>query len=87
MASKAALIGLARSLTAPLAPHGVMVNTVAPALVETEMLPGDAGDLAAHVPVGRLGRPEEVAQAVTAIVENPFITAQTISVDGGRHPC
>src|ERR687885_1694309 len=89
-ASKAALIGLARALAAPLAPHGVTVNAVAPALIEGgETLPGDEEarrQLASRIPVGRLGRPEEVAEVVRAIVENPFITAQTVSVDGGLHP-
>ncbi len=58
-ASKAALIGLARSLAGPLTPHGVTVNAVAPALIEGgETLPGDENSreqLAARVPVGRLG--------------------------------
>lgn len=89
-ASKAALVGLARSLASPLAPHGVTVNAVAPALVEdTGTLPGDEdsrGQLAELIPVGRLGQPEEVASIVSAIVENPYITAQTVSVDGGMHP-
>lgn len=90
-ASKAALVGLARSLAAPLAPRGVTVNAVAPALVEdTGTIPGDDEDsrrqLAELIPVGRLGRPEEVAAIVRAVVENPYITAQTISVDGGMHP-
>lgn len=84
-ASKAAQIGLARSLAGPLAPHGVAVNAVAPALVQTEALPGGA-ELAEKLPVGRLGAPEEVAEAVYGLVANPFITAQTISVDGGMHP-
>ncbi len=89
-ASKAALIGLTRALAAPLAPHGITVNAVAPALIEGgETLPGDEEarrQLANRIPVGRLGRPEEVAEAVRAIVENPFITAQTVSIDGGLHP-
>ncbi|MBA2713280.1 MAG: SDR family oxidoreductase, partial [Rubrobacteraceae bacterium] len=89
-ASKAALIGLSRSLAASLAPHGVTVNTVAPALIEGgATLPGgeeEHSSLAANIPVGRLGTPEEVAQAVHAIVANPFITAQTVSVDGGMYP-
>ena len=88
-ASKAALIGLARALAAPLAPHGVTVNAVAPALVEGGTLPGGAEvrrDLANKVPVGRLGEPDDVARMARAVVENPFVTAQTISVDGGFHP-
>jgi 3-oxoacyl-[acyl-carrier protein] reductase len=88
--SKAGLIGLARALAGPLAPHGVTVNAVAPALIEGgETLPGDEESrrqLAELIPVGRLGSPEEVAEAVLSLVSNPFITAQTISVDGGMHP-
>ena len=89
-ASKAALIGLARALAAPLAPYGVTVNAVVPALIEGgATLPGDEEahrQLAEHVPVGRLGRPEEVAEAVLSLVSNPFITSQTLSVDGGLYP-
>ena len=88
-ASKAAQMGLARALAAPLAPHGVTVNAVAPALIEGGTLPGGEEtrrNLADRVPVGRLGEPEEVAGMVCAIVENPFVTAQTISVDGGLYP-
>jgi len=89
--SKAGLIGLARALAGPLAPNGVTVNAVAPALIEGgETLPGDEESrrqLAELIPVGRLGSPEEVAEAVLSLVSNPFITAQTVSVDGGMHPC
>lgn len=88
-ASKAALIRLARALANPLAPHGVTVNAVAPALIETGMLPGDdeaRKELAGRIPVGRLGRPEEVTEAILSLVSNPFVTAQTVSVDGGMHP-
>lgn len=89
-ASKAALIGLSHSLAVSLAPHGVTVNAVAPALIEGgATLPGGEEEhrkLAENVPVGRLGMPEEVAQTVHAIATNSFITAQTISVDGGMYP-
>ena len=89
-ASKTALIGLARALAGPLAPYGVTVNAVAPALIEGgATLPGGEEthrQLAEQIPVGRLGRPEEVAEAVLSLVSNPFITAQTLSVDGGLYP-
>jgi 3-oxoacyl-[acyl-carrier protein] reductase len=88
--SKAGLIGLVHALADPLAPHGVTVNAVAPALIEGgETLPGDEEprrQLAELIPVGRLGSPDEVAEAVLSLVSLPFITAQTVSVDGGMHP-
>lgn len=87
-ASKAGLIGLAHALAAPLAPHGVTVNAVAPALIETDMLTADPRlqALGSQIPAGRLGRPGEIADMVAAIVANGYLTAQTISVDGGMHP-
>jgi 3-oxoacyl-[acyl-carrier protein] reductase len=90
-ASKAALIGLTHSLAGSLSPHGVTVNAVAPALIgQTGMIPGSAEEaeerVVGKVPVGRFGRPEEVAEAVLMLAANPFITAQTLSVDGGLHP-
>jgi 3-oxoacyl-[acyl-carrier protein] reductase len=88
--SKAGLIGLVHALAGSLASHGVTVNAVAPALIEGgETLPGDEESrrlLTGRVPVGRLGSSEEVAEAVLALISNPFITAQTVSVDGGMHP-
>lgn len=88
-ASKAGLIGLARSLAGSLAADGITVNAVAPALVDTDMIAGDPSTherLAASIPVGRLGRPEEVAGLVVAVVANAYVTGQTFSVDGGLHP-
>ncbi len=87
-ASKAGLIGLAHALARPLAPHGVTVNTIAPALIETDMLtdnPAIAAHLADSIPVGRLGRPDEVADLVVAVVSNAYVTGQTFLVDGGVH--
>jgi 3-oxoacyl-[acyl-carrier protein] reductase len=43
-------------------------------------------DISDHIPVGRLGRPEEVADVVAAVAGNVFMTAQTVSVDGGIYP-
>jgi 3-oxoacyl-[acyl-carrier protein] reductase len=86
-ASKAGLHGLTHFLASRAAADGVTVNAIAPALIEdTGMLPGDPGELAARVPVGRLGRPAEVADLMLAILRNGYVTNQVISIDGGMHP-
>jgi 3-oxoacyl-[acyl-carrier protein] reductase len=89
-ASKAGQMGLMHALAGPLAPYGVTVNALAPALIEGGgTLPGDEQahkQLATRVPVGRLGRPEEVADAVLLLIGNAFITSQTIVIDGGLYP-
>lgn len=86
-ASKAGLHGLMHFLAARAAPDGVTVNVIAPALIEeTGMLPGDPGDLKQRVPVGRLGKPDEVADLALAVLRNGYVTNQVISVDGGIHP-
>jgi 3-oxoacyl-[acyl-carrier protein] reductase len=85
--SKAGLHGLTHYLASRVARDGVTVNAIAPALIEeTGMLPGDPGELAARVPVGRLGKPAEVADLALAIMRNGYVTNQVISVDGGMHP-
>ena len=88
--SKAALLGLMHSLAGALAPHGVTVNALAPAMiVGGETLPGNETQLhqyATHIPVGRLGKPEEVAEAAHSLIANPFLTAQTLLIDGGLYP-
>jgi 3-oxoacyl-[acyl-carrier protein] reductase len=90
-AAKAGLIGLMHSLAASLAPHGVTVNVVAPALIAgtgyLQSADDDAGrELARRVPVGRLGQVEEVADLVLAMARNPYLTAQTVLIDGGIYP-
>jgi 3-oxoacyl-[acyl-carrier protein] reductase len=87
-ASKAGLIGLTHNLAAALAPHGVTVNAVTPGLIATDMLTGDPRleTLERSVPVGRLGQPAEVADLIVAVAQNAYMTAQTVSVDGGRYP-
>src|SRR4029077_4893657 len=86
--SKAGLIGLAHSLAATLAPHGITVNAIAPGLIMTDMLAGDPRleTLERGVPVGRLGQPAEVADVIVAVVRNAYMTGQTVSVGGGRSP-
>lgn len=86
-ASKAGLHGLMHFLASRAAPDGVTVNVIAPALIEeTGMLPGDPGDLRQRVPVGRLGRPDEVADFALAVLHNGYITNQVMGIDGGIHP-
>jgi 3-oxoacyl-[acyl-carrier protein] reductase len=50
------------------------------------MLPGDPEDLRQRIPVGRLGRPDEVAGLALAILGNAYLTNQVISLDGGMYP-
>jgi NAD(P)-dependent dehydrogenase (short-subunit alcohol dehydrogenase family) len=88
-ASKAAVRTFARNFSTELAPRGIRVNVVSPGPIETPMLAGLAPELrrqvAAAVPLGRLGRPEEVAQAVVFLAsdESSFIVGTEITVDGG----
>jgi 3-oxoacyl-[acyl-carrier protein] reductase len=86
-ASKAGLHGLTHFLAARVAGEGVTVNAIAPALItDTAMLPGEPEELKTHVPVGRLGRPDEVADLALAMLRNPYMTNQVVSVDGGMYP-
>jgi 3-oxoacyl-[acyl-carrier protein] reductase len=86
-ATKSALHGLTHHLAARVAAAGVTVNALAPALIaETRMLPGDPAELAARIPVGRLGTPAEVADLALAVLRNGYLTSKVIAVDGGMYP-
>ncbi len=83
-ASKAGLEGLTRGYAGRVAKDGVTVNAIAPGPIDTEMAaPLKAGGVEARIPVGRMGRAEEVAEAAVMVVGNGFITGQTIAVNGG----
>jgi NAD(P)-dependent dehydrogenase (short-subunit alcohol dehydrogenase family) len=91
-ASKGGVMGLTRALAVEWAPSGVRVNAVAPGIVATPMVQGLAADgsldldeLAARVPLGRVGTPEDVA-GVTLMLVSPagaYVVGQTLIVDGG----
>ena len=86
--TKHALIGLTRSLAMELAPSGIRVNCVAPGVIETDMVKvlGEETlkDLAEQTPLGRLGKPEDIAAAVAYLASDKasFVTGQVLAVDG-----
>jgi len=83
-AAKAGVEGLTRGYALRLAPEGVTVNAVAPGLVDTEMgQPLIEAGVAARIPVGRSGTAGEIARAVMLLVDNGYITGQTVAVNGG----
>jgi 3-oxoacyl-[acyl-carrier protein] reductase len=82
-ASKAGMEGLTRGYAGRLAQAGVTVNAVAPSLIETDMATSFPADVATRIPVGRMGTPEEIAQVVVMVVANPYMTGQTVPVNGG----
>ncbi len=90
-ASKAGLIGLARSLAREVGSRGITVNVVAPGLVETDMvraMPEKAREaMLAHIPLGRLGTPEEVAGAVSFLLapSGAYLTGAVLNVSGGLY--
>lgn len=87
-ASKAGLNGLVHYFAGRLAADGVTVNGIAPALIEdTGMLPqAPEGGMPLPIPVGRLGRPHEVADLALAVLGNGYLTNQVMLLDGGLHP-
>jgi 3-oxoacyl-[acyl-carrier protein] reductase len=81
-ASKAGMEGLTRGYAARLVKEGITVNAVAPSLIETDMMKGRP-ELAARIPLGRMGQASEVAQAVLMVLGNDYMTGQTIMLNGG----
>jgi 3-oxoacyl-[acyl-carrier protein] reductase len=81
-ASKAGVEGLTRGYAARLVKEGITVNAVAPSLIETDMMKG-LENLANRIPLGRFGKAEEVAKAVMMLLDNPYMTGQTVAMSGG----
>ncbi|HVZ22800.1 MAG TPA: 3-oxoacyl-ACP reductase family protein [Vicinamibacterales bacterium] len=82
-ASKAGLFGLTHAYAAMLAREGITVNTIAPALIETEMVTSNPRARADLIPVGRFGAVDEVADVAVMLAGNGYVTGQTINVNGG----
>lgn len=86
-ATKGAVIALTKALAKELGPSGVRVNCVAPGVILTDMCAQVAPEIlkgmAEETPVGRNGRPEDVAKAIAYLTEAEFVTGHVLSVDGG----
>jgi NAD(P)-dependent dehydrogenase (short-subunit alcohol dehydrogenase family) len=98
-AAKAALTTYSRGLAIEQAPHGIRVNTVVPGDVTTpggdvarqvlvDAAGGELADVVAGIPLGRFGRPEDIAEMVEFLVSDraSWITGRTFTVDGGGYP-
>lgn len=90
-AAKAGVIGFTKALAQETARKGITVNTIAPGYVDTDMVanvPEEAlNNIIAQIPVGRLGKPEEIARCVTFLASEDagFITGSTITANGGQY--
>mgnify|MGYP000044052951 CR=1 FL=1 len=90
-AAKAGIMGFTKSLAREVGVRGITVNAVAPGFIETDMtdsLPEDQKKtLASQIPMGRLGRADEIAEAVLFLANDSgsYITAQTIHINGGMY--
>jgi NAD(P)-dependent dehydrogenase (short-subunit alcohol dehydrogenase family) len=87
-ATKGALVTFTRGLSNQVAPEGIRVNSVSPGIIATEMAAAVpwTQEVAAHSPLGRMGRPDEVAATVSWLISPAasFITGSDITVSGGR---
>lgn len=83
-ASKAGLIGLTKSAAKELAPKGIRCNAVAPGFIATDMTDNQKDNpLLKMIPLGRIGDPEDVADAVAYLATAKYITGEVLRVDGG----
>jgi NAD(P)-dependent dehydrogenase (short-subunit alcohol dehydrogenase family) len=83
-ASKAGIMTMAKSIANEYAAHGITSNALAPALIDTEMI-ANTRDLVSRIPVGRFGRPEEVAALVCFLCSEHagYITGEVTDINGG----
>lgn len=86
-AAKAGIIGFSRAVARELASRNITVNVVAPGIIDTDLTQGMSKPayqaLVEQVPLGRAGRPEDIADAVWYFIQADYVTGQTLVVDGG----
>ncbi len=83
-ASKAGLIGLTKSVARELAPKGIRCNAIAPGFIVTDMTDSQADNpLLERIPLGRMGSPEDVADAAAYLAAAEYVTGEVLRVDGG----
>jgi 3-oxoacyl-[acyl-carrier protein] reductase len=86
-ATKAAVIGYTKALAKELGPSGIRVNCIAPGVIDTDMTkilsPETLNSLCEETPLGRIGKPYDVAGAALYLAQADFVTGQVLSVDGG----
>jgi 3-oxoacyl-[acyl-carrier protein] reductase len=84
-ATKAGILGLTRSYASQFAKEGITANAIAPALIETDMVAALPKDIAARIPVGAIGAPDEVGRIAVMLAQSSYITGQTINPNGGLY--
>ena len=86
-ASKAAIDGMTRALAKEMGPSNIRINSIAPGLVNTDMnkdiADGELEQLKKEIPLGRIAKPEDIANSVKWLIEDEYITGQVISPNGG----
>lgn len=82
-ASKAGLVGLTKSVARELAPRGVRCNLVAPGYIQSDMTKEIPEAVLGNIPLGRMGTPQEVAEAAAYLATAAYVTGAVLTVDGG----
>lgn len=86
-ASKAGIVGLTKTTAKEGAIRGIRCNAIAPGMIDTDMVHKMSeqrqNEFINQIPLGRFGKPEEIADTISYLIENNYITGQVITVDGG----
>ncbi|MDR3349419.1 MAG: 3-oxoacyl-ACP reductase FabG [Acidaminococcales bacterium] len=86
-AAKAGIVGLTKALAKELGPSGIRVNCIAPGVIDTDMngalAKAERQALTEATPLGRIGRPQDIARAALFLAANDFITGEVLNVNGG----